>query len=415
MRETKNLEFKKEITNTFLKTVSAYANYGDGDIKFGVNDNGEECGIENPQKACLNIENKINDSIDPIPSYTLEINEKNSVITLHVEEGIHKPYFYKSKAYVRNDSSTIEVDRVELKRLILEGENTTFEELKSEEQNLTFSILSEMMKDKMGIESVTKDTLKTLELYNDKHGYNIAAFLLSDNNNCPGIDIARFGDNINIILDRETFSNKSILLQYEDSIEMFNKYYVYEEIKGSYRKKVEVIPEAAFREVIANALVHRTWDVNAHINVSMYSERIEISSPGGLPKGISEKEYLAGGISIPRNRIIGNVFFRLNMIERFGTGIKRIKDLYSKSSIKPQFRVTENLISVILPIITQKLNMNPDYNKVYSLLKNQKLSSSAIVKATGFGKNKVVDILNELIEKGYIKKEGKGRATKYRI
>lgn len=415
VRETRDLEFKQEITNSFLKTVSAYANYGTGRIMFGVLDDGTECGITDPAKACLDIENKINDSIDPVPFYTLSINDTNSVITLQVEEGIHKPYFYKSKAYVRNDSATIEVDRVELKRLILEGENTTYEELISEKQDLSFEVLERMLCEKIGINSLSMDMLKTLELYNNKSGYNVAAQLLADKNDYPGIDMARFGESINVILDRETFSNESILLQYEKAMKLFSQYYLYEEINGSLREKKEIIPEAAFREAIANALVHRTWDVNTHINVSLFSDRIEVTSPGGLPKGISQEEYLSGGISIPRNYIIGNVFFRLNMIERFGTGIRRIKDLYSHNGVKPQFFVSDNMIKVVLPILSNKVDLSEDYNKVYELLKNQNQASSTIVKATGFGKNKTVMILNDLVEKGYIKKTGNGRGTKYSI
>ncbi|MDO4466516.1 MAG: ATP-binding protein [Bacillota bacterium] len=415
MRETRNLEFKQEITNSFLKTVSAYANYGTGKILFGVLDNGKECGITNPTKACLDIENKINDSIDPVPSYTLSINEISSVITLQVEEGIHKPYFYKSKAYVRNDSATIEVDRVELKRLILEGENISYEEVKSEKQDLSFNVLERVLRERIGIDCFSIDTLKTLELYDNQNGYNIAGQLFADENDYPGIDVVRFGENISVILDRETFLNESILVQYEKVIDLFDKYYSYEEIKGVLREKKELIPEAAFREVIANALVHRTWDVNSHINVSMFNDRIEVTSPGGLPNGITKEEYLIGGISIPRNYIIGNVFLRLKMIERFGTGIRRIKDLYSHNGVKPQFFVSDNMIKVVLPVLSTSIDLSTDYNKIYKLLRNQSLASSEIIKATGFGKNKTVSILNDLVEKGFIEKIGNGRGTKYRI
>ena len=137
MKETRNLEFKQDITNSFLKTVSAFANYGSGEIKFGICDDGTVAGIKNPNQMCLDIENKINDSIDPVPDFTLAVS-KDNVITLSVEEGVYKPYFYKSKAYRRNDSSTIEVDRLELSRLILEGQNKNFEDLASKEQNLSF-------------------------------------------------------------------------------------------------------------------------------------------------------------------------------------------------------------------------------------------------------------------------------------
>lgn len=110
MRESKNLEFKETIeSNTYLKTISAFANYGGGMIIFGVNDNGKVKCVTDPINACRNLENKINDNLKPIPSYTLEI-QKDSTIILNVYEGLFKPYYFKNKAYKRNDSSTLEVD-----------------------------------------------------------------------------------------------------------------------------------------------------------------------------------------------------------------------------------------------------------------------------------------------------------------
>ena len=80
MKETKTLEFKETTeTNSFLKTVSAFANYSDGKIIFGICDDGTIRGIDNPNEACLNLENKLNDSIKPIPFYTLEINDDNKI------------------------------------------------------------------------------------------------------------------------------------------------------------------------------------------------------------------------------------------------------------------------------------------------------------------------------------------------
>ena len=87
MRESKTLEFKETISNTFLKTVSAYANYGTGKILFGVTDEGETKGLQNPSQACLDIENRINDSLDPVPEYVIALNEKNAVITLRFSKG----------------------------------------------------------------------------------------------------------------------------------------------------------------------------------------------------------------------------------------------------------------------------------------------------------------------------------------
>lgn len=413
MRETKTLEFKEEITNTFLKTVSAFANYETGRILFGVNDEGKEIGIINPVQACLDIENKINDSIEPSPEYSLQINKKTSVITLTVFEGLHKPYLYKSKAYRRNDSATIPVDRLELTRLILEGKNISFEELPADNQDLVFNELSKKLSNALNIRELNKDTLKTLELYSDKDGFNKAGELLSDSNRFNGIDIVRFGENISIILDRENIENESVLKQYDDAINVYQKYYQYEQIKGSLRKTVSLIPEEAFREAIANAIVHRTWDINASIQISMYSDRIEVVSPGGLPNGIKEEEYRRGGLSVLRNRILGNVFLRLNMIERFGTGIRRINETYRNSEVKPVFKITENSIIVILPVLEQKYNLTDDEAKIFKLLKNREMSSSAIAEYTGFGKNKVITILKNLVDKGYVSFSGQGRGIRY--
>lgn len=182
---------------------------------------------------------------------------------------MHKPYFYKNKAYKRNYSSTIEVDRLELTRLVLEGQNLSYEELKANEQNLTFHILENKLKQVLSIQQLNVDVLKTLELYSDTNGYNNAAAVLSDTNHFSGIDIVRSGDSINIMLDRETHNNQSILSQFDLSLEMFRKYYQYEKIDDAERKMIELVPEEAFREAIANALVHRDWDVDSNINVFM--------------------------------------------------------------------------------------------------------------------------------------------------
>ncbi len=413
MRESKCLEYKESVTNTFLKTVSAYANYGTGEIVFGITDDGETIGLKDPEKACLDIENRINDSIDPVPDYTLSINEKTSVITLRVMEGIHKPYLYKSKAYRRNDTATIAADRLELSRLVLEGQNTSFEELPASEQNLQFEDLKKKLTDVLHIEAFSLDTLKTLELYNDRTGFNKAGELLSDSNSFFGTDIVRFGDNISIILDRETLEHRSLLIQYEQALQMYRKYYQYEQIKGSTRERTILIPEEAFREAIANALVHRMWDINAHINVAMFPDKIEITSPGGLPKGVSKSDFLKGGISILRNRIIASIFFRLHLIERFGTGIRRINESYRSSRVKPSFETTENTIRIILPVMQLNNNLSRDENKVFSALKGRLLSSSVISEETGFGKSKTVTILNKLVKGGYIQVHGNGRGTKY--
>ena len=415
MKETKNLEFKSDITNTFLKTVSAFANYDGGKIIFGVADDGTIIGLSNPVQACLDIENKINDTISPQPQYELTVHEKDKTVTLTVEAGRNKPYTYKSKVYRRNDTATIEVDSLELTRLILQGKNINYESLPADDQELSFRFLEEKARQEIGISALSKDVLKTLNLFSDIEGYTHAAELLADKNSFPGIDIARFGDSINIILKRATFEHESVLYELEKTVEMFRDYYIYDEIQGMVRNTVEKIPEDAFREAIANALIHRTWDINAHIKVMMFDDRIEVISPGGLPSGISEQEYLKGSVSILRNPILGNIFYRLHIVEILGTGILRIKDAYKNSNKKPYFEIYDNSIKVILPIINE-LNITEDESVIYNLLsKTQPKAIGEINEAVPFGRSKTTSLIKTLVKKNLVSVIGNGRGTKYKL
>ena len=416
MRETRTLEFKETITNTFLKTVSAFSNYDGGTILFGVDDDGNIKGLPDVKQACLDIENKINDSITPQPDYTLEVQNNDQTIKLTVKSGLQKPYLYKSKAYKRNDTATIEVDTLEFSRLVLDGKNIRFEELPCKDQELSFEILHYKLKETVRIENFNKDTLKTLNLYDDVNGFNNAAGLLADKNHFPGIDIVKFGENISIIQKRSTFENISVLEVYEKAIEVFRDYYQYEVIQGADRKKMEKIPEAAFREAIANALIYRVWDVDSQIRVSMFDDRIEIVSPGGLPSGITEEEYLSGKLSVLRNRNLANVFYRLGFVEIFGTGITRIKQLYAEALIKPDFEVSENAIKIVLPIFEKNADLTKDEIIIYKLVSKTMLKPiSEVAPYVPFGKSKTTKLLKEMCQKGVITVEGKGKGTKYII
>ena len=220
LRENKNLEYKRELSDTFLKTVSAFANYDGGTIVFGVDDDGLVVGVDNPKDLMLRIENKINTTINPVPEFSLFLNEDKTV-SLKIFEGAYKPYLYRAKAYRRADSSTVEVSRLEYGRLVLEGTNQSFEQLPAKNQNMKFSVLEEEMARALGIRGISKDVLKTLELFGDDFGYNNAAYLIADKNDFAGVDAARFGENINEFRERRDFSGTSILTQFHLSLEMF--------------------------------------------------------------------------------------------------------------------------------------------------------------------------------------------------
>lgn len=414
-RESKTLEYKESISKSFLKSVSAFANYGDGKIIFGITDDLKIAGMSDPVQDCLRIENMVNDNLDPLPEFFLETNA-DKTITLMVKEGLHKPYLYHNKAYKRSDTSTIEVDRLELTRLILEGSNQSYEEQICVDQTLTFESLKKILMDTLNINEFSTDTLKTLQLMNSEGKINNAGALFADQNHYKGIDIVCFGDSIDEITNRITLEKISVLEQFHKALEVFRLYYEIEKIDSAERKKIELIPQKAFREAIANALVHRLWDTKSHIKVSMFHDKIDISSPGTLPAGLSESEYLKGKVSLLRNPIIANVFFRLKYIEQFGTGIQRINETYKDSILKPVYEIYENSISVILPCINADLKLNRSEAMMLELFRNGKiLSRSQVEELTGLSKSQVNKILNTFIEKNILQRIGTAKNLKYAL
>lgn len=411
-RENKETEYKQEISKTYLKTVSAYANFNDGVIIFGITDDYKAVGITNPKDECLNIENQINDSIKPKPIFSLEINS-DSTISLYVKKGFNTPYRYNGKAYIRNDTSTVEVDDLLERRLILEGLNLNYEELPCGKTDLTFDFLAEKLTNCLKLSSFNLDTLKSLNLYNEKDGYNNAASLLADKNDCLGLDIVVFGNNINEFRRRYIFNNVSILKQYYAALDAFKNEYVIERIEGAFRKEHELVPFEAYREAIANALIHRTWDLKACIKVEMHPDRIIVSSPGGLSPSMSKEDFLEGNYSYLRNPIISEVFHRLNIVEKFATGIRRIHQSYENSLAKPIFSITNGSISVTLPVL-KAISLTEREEKLYrSMNPNYKYSRQELESMSEIEKDTIIRTLNSLIKKGIVSKEGNAKATRY--
>ena len=167
---------------------------------------------------------------------------------------------------------------------------------------------------------------------------------------------------------------------------------------------------------MANALVHRTWDVPANVTIGIHGDKVVVSSPGGLPEGVSVEEYLGGGISVPRNPILANVFFRLDYIEQFGTGIARINEAYEDVAAKPRFEIRESSLVVTLPFVEEmSAGLTPDEATVMrELSRTLLLSRGEIERITGFSKDKTVRILNSLALRGLVAKEGVGRSRRYR-
>ncbi len=411
--ENRYLELKEDRTPKYLKTVSAFANYNDGEIRFGVDDEGNIKPIEDMNAFALDIENQINDSFNVRPSFSI-VQNPDRTISLFVKKGFSTPYLYKGKAYKRDDTATIEVDPIELKRLYLQGSNMTFDEIPIANKDLSFQALKGKLISELKIETFDDDVLKSLNLLKND-AFNNAALLISDKNDFPGLDIAVFGSSIDIIKERHTLSGISLIEQFDKAIEIFDRVYTYEQIVGAKRVAIERIPRVAFREMIANAIVHRTYDVKINTKVSMFEDRIEISSPGGLMYGMDKEKFLVGAFSICRNPIVASVFNKIGIIEAFATGIKRTNNAYLEFTDKPIIDADDFGVSVILPStdIAQKPISSKNNEYLHLLSPSIKYTRCELESLLGLSKDRLLRLLNQLVEDGLLIKEGSGKSTRY--
>lgn len=429
--ESKWVEYKQEYSNTLLKTICAYANYHDGFVIVGLKDSGEIVGVEDPMETRLSIENAINDSIVPKPFYEIHCEDINGkqIVIVKTYKGDYTPYSLNQKVYKRMDTSTIQVDKYAYEELILQGRNLSFEELISDHQALRFEELTRKLKQMLKIYDVSDDLYITLGL-KSAGKFNRAAALLSDDNPVEHSIIqfiAYSGNSVKEIKDRQTISQSSIIKQYEACMDFYRKHInIREIIEGAYRNTIEEVPLVAYREAVANSIIHRDYLRNGYIRIEFFANRIEITSPGGLPIGISEEEYIEGRISVPRNRIIAEIFLRLKIIEKLATGIRRIKEYYRDYHVVPSFKVFEHSVMVTLPKINSSISSEKQKNLIemdhlndkermilMTLQEKGAMTRNQIEKKLGLKKSQTIDLIANLRSQKRVIQIGKGRATKY--
>lgn len=430
--ENKYIEYKAVYTKTLLKTVSAFANFHDGVIIIGIDDHKQIVGIKDPDGLRLNLENTINDVIEPRPYYEIEVKnyDGQEILLIRVYKGDNTPYLYDKKAYKRLDTASVPVDRSALDELILYGKNMTFDMMRAPEQDLSFAVLNSHLKSRLNLHHVSDDLLITLEL-KVKDQYNMAAALLSDDNSLQQANlqlIAYEGTGVAAIKDRLTLTHQSLLKHFEQGMAFYYKHINQsEKITAAYRKNIAEVPLVAYREAVANLIVHRDYSRPVDGRIEIFDDRIEILSPGGLPIGINESEYLSGRISVPRNRIIADIFFRLHIIEKLATGIRRIKEYYQDYQVEPSFIIEENSITIVLPKVNQKMNsqhsntdylidLTPNEKRIIELLKtNNSMTRRELEAALDLKKTQTNALIQRLKANRLLVQVGSGRSTVYQI
>ena len=456
--ESINIEYKVEMpkkSEKYMKTVVAFANGRGGRIVFGVDDKTLNIVGMNPDtifQTMDSITNAISDSCEPkiYPDVTLQSIDDKTIIVVEIHPGPMRPYYIKNKGlvdgtYVRVAGTSRHAEGYMLKELILEGQNRYFDNEPCEYLEIyedDIKDLCDKMKkiaientwndeEKAAIRDVTKNILITWGILKEDNGKiiptNAYALLTGKMQIQPTIQCAVFkGKTRAYFVDRREFSGPiqdQVQLAFQYVLEKIN---MGMQIKGIYRQDVYELPINSVRELIANAVAHRNYLEPGNIQVAIFDDRLEVTSPGMLLNTVSIKKMIEG-YSRLRNPAIANAFAYMKIIEKWGTGIPRIlRECKEYGLKKPElidfdgdFRVnmyrreeksktTQTTTQTTTQITTQttiKLTKN-DHEILQVIQNNPALSQKEIAMELGWTVDRVKYYLNKMKKQEAIRRIG---------
>lgn len=430
-QESETVELKAIVVEDIKKEIIAFANCEGGKLYIGVQDDGTVTGLDDPDSASLQVSNMVRDAIKPdltmfLHYETLTVDGKK-IVAVDIQQGTERPYYIAKKGlrpegvYVRQGYSSVPATNTAIRHMIKETDGDHFEEMRSLEQNLTFERARKEFADrniKFG-----QAQMKTLGIMTQDGVYTNLGLLLSDQ--CVHtVKAAVFeGTNQSQFKDRKEFTG-SLFRQMDDVYDFIDfrnqTHSSYEKLRRIDRRDY---PEVAVREALLNLLVHREYSFRASTFISIYTDRIEFTSIGGLVSGVTLKDVMMG-ISVCRNVKLANVFYRLELIEAYGTGIRKILDSYEGTGMTPQIETSDNAFKIILPNLNAKTEQKERDNrgsesraaedKVITLAKKQgAVTRKEVEILLGISQTTCGRLLKQMVGNGLIVQEGKGKTTHY--
>jgi len=431
--ESKTIEFKREFTDDLKYAVVAFANTDGGKIYVGINDDGSVHGVQNTDSTMLRITNMIRDVVRPdVTMFTecaVEEKERLSVVVVTVQRGTARPYYLSGKGvrpegvYIRQGASSVPASETAILNMIKETAGDCYEDARSINQQLTFRKAEDYFaKRELPFGDQQK---RTLNIIGADGTFTNLGMLLSDQ--CiHTIKLAVFdGSKKCVFRDRKELSG-SLLAQMEDAytyIDQFNR--TRAEFEGLDRIDKRDYPTEALREALLNAITHRDYSFGGSTLISIFDDRIEFVTIGGLVRGLTYNDIMLG-VSALRNQKLANVFYRLKLIEAYGTGILKINESYSECAIKPQFEVSDNAFKITLPN-TNYAGKRKEFPIKVKGKADRKESILQLAKKQGYITRKDVEaelsvsqatailILRDMVETGLLTKEKNGKQVNYRI
>lgn len=437
-QETETVELKSIVMDDLKKKIIAFANCDGGTLYVGVADDGTVLGVENADECALQISNMMRDAVKPdvtmfIHYETLDCEGK-AVVAVNIQRGTNRPYYLAKKGlrpegvYVRQGYSSVPATDTAIRQMIKETDGDSFENMRSINQALTFETTKKEF-EKRNI-AFGQPQMQTLKLVSADGIYTNLGLLLSEQ--CPHtIKAAVFeGTNQNVFKDRREFSG-SLMQQLN---EVYDYIDFHNQTHATFQKLLRIdtrdYPEVAVREALLNSLVHRDYSFRASTLISIYEDRIEFVSIGGLLPGL-ELDDLMMGVSVCRNPHLANVFYRLQLIEAYGTGMKKIMGAYADIPVQPKIATTNNAFKIILPNVnaTPKTVKSPkeiknaaasvlDSNEekiLQFLMEHPMITRKEAQALLEVSQSTAGRILKAMVDSGQIKQLGGSRTTRYEL
>lgn len=437
-RETEIVELKSIVMDDIKKEIIAFVNCDGGTVYVGVADDGKVLGVENADECALQISNMVRDAVKPdvtmfIHYETLECDGK-AVVAVNIQRGTNRPYYLAKKGlrpegvYVRQGYSSVPATDTAIRQMIKETDGDSFENMRSINQALTFEATKKEFEKRNVV--FGQPQMQTLKIVSADGIYTNLGLLLSEQ--ClHTIKAAVFeGINQNVFKDRREFSG-SLMQQLNDVYDYID---FHNQTHATFRKLLRIdtrdYPEVAVREALLNTLVHRDYSFRASTLISIYDDRIEFVSIGGLLPGL-ELDDLMMGVSVCRNPHLANVFYRLQLIEAYGTGMKKIMGAYANALVQPKIKTTNNAFKIILPNVNftpKAAEVHKDFEKAANLALDsneekvlQFLREHLMItrKETQIllevSQSTAGRILKAMVDSGRIKQIGGSRTTRYEL
>jgi predicted HTH transcriptional regulator len=360
MSETNRIEYKQQVTKDLEKEVVAFLNYPEGGIIYiGIDKSGTVLGVKDADKDALRIKDRLKNNILPscmgLFDVVIEEKEGKEIIKLIVASGQEKPYYLKKfgmsekGCYIRTGTAAEPVPVKMIEELFSKRTRNSIGRIVSPRQDLTFEQLK-IYYEAAGT-TLNKQFARNLELTTDNGSYNYAAYLVSDRNNIS-VKVAKYngGNRVDLAESNEygqeslTKATKQVL----DKIEVENR--TITKMTSREREDSRLWNPVALREAVINAFVHNDYSKEIPPKFEFFSDRIEITSAGGLPEGLSKTEFFEG-FSVPRNKELMRIYRDLGLVEQLGSGVPRILQFYSKDC----FTFSNNFLRMTFPVTTPQV------------------------------------------------------------